>query len=241
MDCLAVFCVSVGIQLFAAFAGKYFYPHADERERAVFRYGTIASNATFLGYPVVMGLYGSRGLLYASIYLIPQRIVTWSAGVSCFTDAKGKSAFGSILTHPCIVSVGIGLVLMISQVQLPAALLKTLGYASDCNTALSMLIIGNILAEVKFREIVSKKNLWFCTVRLLVFPGLVYVCCRLLGLDGLVTGVSTVLAGMPAAATTAILAAKYDGDSKLAVKVVSLSTLLSLFTLPLFCLLMAAG
>ena len=41
---------------------------------------------------------------------------------------------------------------------------------------------------------------------------------------------------MPAGSTTAILAEKYDGDSNLAVEIVFLSTALSLFTIPLLCL-----
>ena len=60
----------------------------------------------------------------------------------------------------------------------------------------------------------------------------------LAGIGQLVTEVSLVLAGMPAAATTAILAATYDGDSSFAAGVVFLSTLLSLFTIPMLCVIM---
>ena len=49
----------------------------------------------------------------------------------------------------------------------------------------------------------------------------------------LVTGVCTILAGMPAGSTTAILAEKYDGDAKYASECVFLSTVLSLFIMPL--------
>lgn len=239
ISCMTILLVSVGIQLFAAVAGRLFYPGIGEKKLTVVRYGTIVSNAGFLGNPIVEGLYGSQGLLYASIYLIPQRIVMWSAGISCFTGTKGKQVIKKVLTHPCIVAVIIGMVLLIFQVHLPGGIEKTLRYASNCTTALSMIVIGNILAEVHASEILEQDCLWFCLIRLIVFPAVVLLACRFLALDELVTEVSVVLAGMPAATTTAILAAKYDGDAHFAVKIVFLSTVLSLLTVPVLCLVMA--
>lgn len=237
-DCIIVFIVSACIQLFAVIAGHFFYPRKDKGKLAVMKYGTLVSNAGFMGNPIAQGLYGSQGLLYASIYLIPQRIMMWSAGVTCFTGTRGKNVIKKICTHPCIIAVAIGLVIMIAEIRLPSGLDKTVNYASDCTTAISMIVIGNILAGADKREIISKENVWFCTVRLIIFPLIVLAGCMLTGINELVTNVSVVLAGMPAAATTAILAAQYDGDASFAAEIVFLSTLLSLITIPCLCLIM---
>ena len=238
ISCFAVLCASIVIQLFCAFAGKYFYPVKDERKLAVLKYGTICSNAGFIGNPVVEGLYGPQGLLYASIYLIPQRIVMWSAGVSCFTTSKGKDVIKKVITHPCIIAVFIGFIIMLMPFSLPSGIVKTLKTASNCTTGLSMIVIGHILAGIDLKTIVSKLNLYYCFIRLILFPLLVLAGCRLFSLDWLVTSVCVVLSGMPAGATTAILAAKYDGDEQFAVKIVFLSTILSLITIPLLCVIM---
>ncbi len=237
-DCLAIFLVSFCIQLVCVTASRWIYPKANERQLSVLRYGTIVSNAGFMGNPIAEGLYGTQGLLYASIYLIPLRMSMWSVGVTCFTGTKGKGVIKKILTHPCIVAVLLGLLLMITQIQLPSGILRTLRSAGNANTALSMIVIGNILAEVKASEIADKQCLCFCLIRLVLLPLLVLMSCRLAGIDGLVTQVSVVLSGMPGAATTAILAAKYDSDSHFAAKIVFMSTLLSLLTVPCLCLLM---
>lgn len=238
ISCFSVLCASVVIQLICTFAGKYFYSVKDEGTLAVLRYGTICSNAGFIGNPVVEGLYGAQGLLYASIYLIPQRIVMWSAGVSCFTAARGKDVIKKVITHPCIIAVFIGFILMFLPFPLPSGIVKTLKTASSCTTALSMIVIGHILAGINPKTIISRLNLYYCFIRLIVFPLLVLAGCRIFSLDALVTSVCVVLSGMPAGATTAILAAKYDGDEKFAVKIVFLSTILSLLTIPLLCIIM---
>ena len=71
-----------------------------------------------------------------------------------------------------------------------------------------------------------------------MIPGLVFFGCVLFQVEPLVRSVSVVLAGMPAA-TTAILAANYDCDDVFAAKIVFMSTLLSLVTVPVLCLLFA--
>ncbi len=237
-SCFVIFLLSIGIQLFSTFVGKYFYPHANERMLPVLRYATICSNGGFMGNPLVEGIYGSQGLLYASIYLIPQRIVMWSAGLSCFTKAKGKEVIKKVITHPCIIAVAIGLFFMITQISLPVSFEKTLRTLSGCTTSLSMIIIGVILSEINAKTIFSKMNAYYCFIRLILFPAIVLSIGMILHLDPLVTAVSVVLSGMPAGTTTAILAAKYDGDAHFAVKCVFLSTLLSLITIPLWCMIM---
>lgn len=238
LDCLAIFIASICIQIFAIFISKFCYPKADARKLPVLRYGTFVSNAGFMGNPIAQGLYGDQGLLYASIYLIPLRAVMWSYGVFCFTGSKEKGVVKKILTHPCIVAVMIGMFFMVTQLQLPKGFEQTIRYAGNANTALSMIVIGNILAEVKASEIFDRKAWWFSLIRLCIIPLLVFAGCHFAGIDELVKQVCVVLTGMPAAATTAILAAKYDGDAHFAAKIVFLSTVLSMFSVPFLCIFM---
>lgn len=238
MDCLAIFIVSICIQAFAILTSKFYYPNTPEETLPVLRYGTIVSNAGFMGTPIAQGLYGDLGLLYASIYLVPMRTVMWSFGVACFTVSKEKGLLKKILTHPCIIAVFLGLFIMLLQIPLPRGIEQTIRYAGNANTALSMIVIGNILAEVKASEILDKKAWWFCFVRLAIIPVTVFLICSFAGIDEMVKQVSVVLSGMPAAATTAILAAKYDGDTHFAAKIVFISTLLSMLSVPLLCMLM---
>lgn len=238
LDCLSIFIVSLCLQTFVVLTSKHFYPNANSHKLPVLRYGTIVSNAGFMGSPIAQGLYGDQGLLYSSIYLIPLRAVMWSFGVTCFTGTKGKGVLKKILTHPCIIAVFLGMILMVSQIHLPKGIEQTIRYAGNANTALSMIVIGNILAEVKASEIFDKTAWWFCIVRLIIIPLLVLLGCELAGVDELVKQLSVVLASMPGAATTAILAAKYDSDTHFAAKIVFLSTLLSMISVPLLCILM---
>ena len=182
----------------------------------ILQYGTVCSNAGFLGNPVAEGIYGSLGLLYASIYLIPQRIVMWSAGVSYFTESPNRrEVFKKVLRHPCIIAVEIGIVLMITQLQLPEFLDRSISSLGGCTTAITMMFIGTILADAGFKHMVSRLTVVFAAIRLLFIPLLVMLGCMLFHVEAVAAGLSVVLAAMPAGSTTAILAAKYMGMRRL--------------------------
>ena len=119
--------VSLGIQVAYLFLNMVLYRRATPAKRDVLRYGTICPNAGFIGNPLVEGLYGSTGLLYASLFLIPQRVAMWTLGIACYDKGGGnlKATLIRIATQPCIVVTVIGLALMLFQVSLPSFLTKT--------------------------------------------------------------------------------------------------------------------
>lgn len=227
--------IQFGCLLFA----NTFYNKEPDRRKKVLQYGTVCSNAGFMGNPIAEGVYGGEGLMYASIFLIPQRIVMWSAGVSYFTESPDrKTVVKKVVTHPCIVAVYIGMFFMITQLSLPVFLENTIRNIGSCTTTVSMVLIGTILAEVNPGTIFDKGIVKYTVIRLLLIPLLVFAGCRLFSVDPLLSGVSVLLTGMPAGSTTAILAAKYDGDYIFATKCVVVTTLLSLITIPLWCMIL---
>lgn len=225
------------IQLACLFFANTFYNKEKTDRKKVLQYGTVCSNAGFMGNPIAEGVFGAQGLMFASIFLIPQRIVMWSAGISYFTESPNRKAVvKKVLTHPCIIAVYIGVILLVTQASLPPFLGDTIKNIGNCTTTMSMLLIGTILAEVDLKTILDKSILKYTFIRLLFIPFLVFIACRLFHVSSLITGVSVLLTGMPAGSTTAILSAKYNGDYLFATRCVVVTTILSLITVPLWCL-----
>lgn len=240
--CGQVFVISCLIEVVCTFLATHIYKKFPKGKRMVLQYGTICSNAGFLGNPLTEGIYGSMGLLYASIYLIPQRIIMWSAGVSFFTESPDKKTLvKKVVTHPCIVACMIGIIVMGLQITLPDFLFDTINNIGKCTTAITMILIGAILSEADLKTMVTKTTAAFSLLRLIIIPLMVFAGCLLTWMPMLVTGVSVVLAAMPAGTTTAILAVKYNGDEEFATKCVVLTTLLSMIMVPIWCLVIQAA
>ena len=229
---IEVLLISVFIQAFCVIYGRILFHREPEGRNKCLRYGTICSNAGFLGNPIAEGVYGAEGLMLASIYLIPQRIMMWSSGLAVFSGVSDKKqTLKKVMTHPCILACILGIIFMFSGVELPPGLDGMVTALGNCNTAMSMMVIGMILADI------NPKDFWDLTVvkytvhRLIVIPGIVYIACRFLPLDRTAFGICVHLAAMPAGATTSILAEKYDMEPAFATKMVIFSTLLSLPTI----------
>ena len=234
---LEILLISIGIQVFCVIYGKLMFRGEAEGRYKCLQYGTICSNAGILGNPIAEGIFGQMGMMYASIYVIPQRIFMWSVGLTYFTEAPDKKTLcKKVATHPCILSVLIGFLLMVTQIRLPEVLNVTIKTVAGANTFLAMALVGLILSKVKLTELVERDTIYYAFIRLVFVPLLVYIGCRLASVDDLVTGVSVVLAAMPAASVTAVMASKYKKDEAFATKCVVFTTLLSLVTVPVWCL-----
>lgn len=226
---------AAGIQVLCMFLAKVLYRKMQKGTKQVFQYGTVCSNAGFMGNPLAQGVFGEMGLLYASVFLIPQRIVMWTAGVSYFTDDGDKKAvIKKILIHPCMIAVYIGMVLMISGWELPAVIDRTVRSFANCCTPMTMLYIGMILADVKFRELCRKEQFYFAAIRLIILPLIVLAVCLAVNVDMLVAGVCVLLTATPAGSTTSILASRYEADEAAAAKCVVFTTVLSVVTIPVW-------
>lgn len=228
--------IAAGMACVALLLGKVLYNRFPYEEKSILQYGTLVSNSGFAGLPVVSGAYGDEGLFLGSLFIIPTRILMWSAGISLFTQADPKNAFKKVMTNPGIIAVEIGLVRMFLQLPLPHFVDTAVDNLGACTSPLAMALVGAILADVPLKTVIDLRGFYLVAVRQLLLPGLCLAILTLLGVDPLTVGVSVALTGMPIGSTTAILAQKYGANAQFASKCVFLSTLTSLVTVPILTL-----
>ena len=61
---LEILLISIGIQVFCVIYGKVMFRKEPEGRYKCLQYGTICSNAGFLGNPIAEGIYGAEGLVH---------------------------------------------------------------------------------------------------------------------------------------------------------------------------------
>ena len=238
-DFVTVFAVSVMIQIFCAFLARVLYRNTPSAKKPVLQFATVCSNAGFLGNAVAEGVYGEMGLMYGQIYLIPLRIVMWTAGITYFEGhSDSKSKIRKIITHPCIIAVAVGLVIMLTGITLPEAVVRTLNSLGRCSTPLIMIFLGMVMAETGVRNMITRDTLRFALLRLILIPAVILVFCLLLHIDSFITGISVLLAAMPAGTTTGVLAEQYHSDVEFASNIVVFTTIGSILLLPAWVILL---
>ena len=228
--------IAVGMSCVALLLGKVLYNRFPYEEKSILQSGTVVSNSGFAGLPVVSGAYGDEGLFLGSLFIIPTRILMWSAGISLFTRADAKQAVKKVLLNPGIIAVEVGLVRMLFQIPLPHFVDTAVDNLGGCTSPMAMALVGAILVDVPLKTVFDLKSFYLVAVRQFLLPGICLAALRLLHVDPLTIGVSVVITGMPIGSTTAILAQKYVADAKFASKCVFISTLTSLVTVPILTL-----
>ena len=250
-DCAMIFLISVGMEAMCMVYSKVAYRNVEENKKKCLTYGILVSNAGFLGNPVAEGVYGPMGLMLASVYLIPVRVIMWSKGIAIFSgESDRRQTLRKVVTHPCVIACMVGIVIMLTDLLagvsiVPDWLFDMLKTVGRCNTGLSMMVIGMILSDIDMARLADSLVIRYTVERLLVVPGVLGLILLGLSRAGVVTGLSpnlaVLLAAMPAPATTSMLSSKYDCAPDFATKMVILSTLCSIPTIFLWGLLLKAS
>ena len=232
-----VLLVALCIALLSFIGGKFLYYRYPHERKCILQYCTLVNNSGFLGMPMVSSVYGAEGLLYASFFIIPNRIMMWSAGLSLFTQSDFKSKCKNILLNPGIIACFLGLARQLLLIPLPGFLDSTIGNIGSTTSPLSMMIIGTMLVGVSWKSLLEPSIFYLGAVRLIALPLIALVIMKLLGFEPMLTGVSLILTAMPAGSTSALLASKYGADADYASRCIIATTILSLITIPLLMLL----
>lgn len=232
---IEVLLLSIGYNVISVVVGFFCYREKEPARQKPLRYGTIVSNGGFLGNPVIEGIYGTEGLFYASVFMLPVRIVMWSIGTSCFLNERQGNLVKKVLMHPCVAAIYLGLAVMISRIPIPHFLENAISSISGCNMPLCMMLVGMMLFEMNPRGMIDRTMVFYTLIRLFGIPAIMFGITALLPIPRMLRGVTVILAGMPAPVTTALLSSKYGGDEEYAAGMIFVTTALSLITLPIWC------
>ena len=230
--------ISSACVLISWVTAKIFWRNQPYDRKAVLEFATLFSNAGNAGMPIVASVFGTEGVFYASFYLLPVRILIWTVGLALFVDSKNTRERMILLAKtPSVVVVFMGIALMFMPFKLPSVLSTAVKNIGDMTGPLSMMLIGAALGESNLREAFDVDAFILTFVRLVVQPLIFLFLFRSMGVKNILWQVAVTLTAMPAAANTEIFAEMSGKDYMFAARCVVVSTVISLFSVPLLTLL----
>lgn len=236
MTCLLAVVISAIIQTVSIIASKFLFNRYEKMDANVLTYGMIVSNSAFIGIPIIQSIYGSEAVMFASVFQIPIIVTMWTIGLALFKPIDHKHALKSVIRNPSVIAVLIGFIIMLTGIKFPIFITKTISSIASCTTAISMFVVGSILADIEWNNLLDKKVLFFCSIRLIAYPFIVFIVLTFANAPTLIKAIAVIMTGMPAGSTAAILAEQYGCDAKFAAKLILVSTALSVITIPILCL-----
>lgn len=218
--------------------------HIPVGHSGIFSLNFSTSSTAFLGIPIALTLFGDKGVPYALIYYISNSLLFWTLGVflvnkdaASITGTQEKLSFGKIIksvVNPVIIGFLLGLLLVLLSLKLPPLAQTFFGYIGGTTTPLAMLYVGISIYTTGIKNIkISKGTYGVLMGRYFFAPLIILLLAHVLPVSQLMVKVSFVLAVLPAANGSIILAGEKNVDVDFATSSVLLTTLIYLIYLPI--------
>lgn len=262
INALWVLGFSIVLHILFAFVAMLFFKKAPDAMKRMLRFATIFSNVAFMGIPLIAAVLEDTypgSTVYALLYSITFNVFLWSLGVKICTegrdenknnvddyqDAKKNISPWTAIIHPTTIASVVGLIFFIFPIHnyvngsiIEEAFVMLKGLVAP----LSMVVIGLRLADMSFKGIFKDKEMYiFLLLRHIALPllslGIVKLVGLMVELDPAVEMVTVILAAAPAATSATMFAEKFDCDAMYVSRLVTVSTLISIVTIPLLLLL----
>lgn len=208
---------------------------ADRSEYGTYRVMFVFSNIGFMGFPVISAVYGSQALLRASLFLIVFNCLVYTYGIQMLSGGSEKTGFQwKKIANMGVAACVLSLILYLLAVPVPDFVESAVDYLGGLTTPLSMIIIGDSLAQMPLKSLFEDRRLLlFSLLKLIPVPVIGTFAVLFLGADAELAGICMIIFAAPVASMTVMLAREYGGRLELATKGVALTTLLSVATIPL--------
>ncbi len=201
-------------------------------------FSAIYSNCGFMAIPLLSAVLGDDGIFYGSAYLAIFNIFYWTHGVIVYSGTKKALSLKKAFLNPGVIGTVLSLLLFVLQIRLPKVLLEPVKYLAGLNTPLAMIVLGAYLANINFKNTLKKVSIYTVSLlRLIVFPVIAILLAKIMCLDNTVATALLISSACPTATVTTLFAAKFNLDAEYASELVSISTILSIITIPLVMLL----
>lgn len=201
--------------------------------QVVMQYAAVFSNCGFMALPLQQALLGDNGVFLGSSFVAIFNAFVWSWGLRIMSGDKKSLNPVKIITRPAILALIIGFVVFILSIPIPKILSEPISMIAALNTPLPMIIIGYHLASSNvLRGLTDIKCIFTVLLRLLLYPAIAILGMWLCGIRGDMLVSLSICCAAPVAANATMFASKFNRDTELSVNLVSLSTLLSLATMP---------
>lgn len=214
---------------------------------------TVFGNVGFIGIPLASAVLGSESLIFVSIFNLLFNLLIYTFGISLLQRAAARQAKDGTelpaeqisssrlkkLVNAGTISAAVTIIVYLGNFQVPVILSSALSYTGRATTLLSMLVLGVSVAQIAPKDIFSHPKLYgFTLLRQILVP----IGCMLLMrgiLDNkLILNTMLLMVAVPTANMPLMLAKQMDMETESISQGIILTTVLSLVTVPLACLLL---
>ena len=215
----------------------------DKKRRGVMIQGTFRSNFLLFGVPLGLSIGGNEGAVLAAVvasFYVPVINMLSVISLYVFSESENKSiksALLGIVKNPLIIGGVSGLIFSLIRnsigFEIPTMIDTTLFNIKSAATPIAFMILGG---DLKFKNMLRNIKLSSLSVlgKVVLIPAIMLTVSALLGFDKLEMAILIAVFATPNAVSSYAMARNYEADYELAGEIITLGTMLSIFTMFVF-------
>lgn len=188
----------------------------------------IFGNTGNLGLPLALFAFGEEGLSLAVLVFAVMAVYSFSLGIWM---VSGKGSGSKVLKEPIVYASLLGALFLYNGWHTPVWLTNTLQLAGQMAIPLMLITLGVALARINAGSFV--RPLLLSLVKVVSCTAIALAVGLYFELSRVALAVLIVQLATPVAVTSYLLAEKYGADSETVAGLVVVSTVVSVFTLPI--------
>ena len=214
----------------------------DKKRRGVMIQGTFRSNFLLFGVPLGLSIGGNEGAVLAAVvasFYVPVINMLSVISLYVFSESENKSiksALLGIVKNPLIIGGVSGLIFSLIRnsigFEIPTMIDTTLFNIKSAATPIAFMILGG---DLKFKNMLRNIKVSSLSVlgKVVLIPAMMLTVSALLGFDKLEMAILIAVFATPNAVSSYAMARNYEADYELAGEIITLGTMLSIFTPPM--------
>ncbi|WP_374723829.1 AEC family transporter [Calidifontibacillus erzurumensis] len=211
---------------------------ADKTHMAAMLLGCVFPNSGNYGAPVALFAFGAMAFDYAVIIMVIHAFLINSIGIFIASFGSEKSttareAMQRVIRMPVLYGALLGVLFQLLHFKLPPTIMEGISLVASATIPTVMLILGMQLAEIKPQLFALRYVNSVTVIRMVISPLLAALFVIFMPVSDTLKSVYILLAAMPVAANTTMLAIQFDVKPNLVSFTTFVTTLLSLLTIPL--------
>ena len=198
---------------------------------AILKYNLAYSNYGYIGYPMILGLFGEAALSRFLLFVIPVNISCLTYGRMMVEGEERPSL--RFLLQPASLAIPIGILIGVLEIPIPRVISDVLTASGNCMGPVSMLVSGMVLSRVDFRTCFFQgRNYLLAALRLVILPLAALAVMLAMGLRGEAMFFCGCFLCLPFGSNPIVFREAKGMDTQKATGMTLLSYLFSLFTVP---------
>ncbi|ADO81910.1 Auxin Efflux Carrier [Ilyobacter polytropus DSM 2926] len=212
------------------------------KRKALFQISFIFANTIFVGLPVNIALFGDESIPYIFLYYFASTTFFWTYGIYCVQgEGNIREGLKKLLT-PTTTAFFIGVILLLFKVPIPGFIATYMKYIGGMTTPLAMLYLGTSMYSLGIKSLKPDfESVIGLVSKFIIAPAIVFIIIKIadgfLILPLLLKKVYFIQTTMPLMTNVAIVSGYYNKSPKEASKLVGLSTILVIVTIPFYAIL----